>query len=65
MQRYHVQSNWEGSGWKDEHELGYVNLTHALDLFNSRVSDHIWVQTGRRKWRIVKRTITEDVIRED
>ena len=52
--RYWIQSDGWDDGWADE--FGFPDEVAALDYYRGIIADPIWLDRGKRRWRVVERT---------
>ena len=58
--KYWIQSNNSGEGWRDEF---FFDDQHKAQKYYARViNDAIWLNSGKRQWRLIERTTFETVL---
>ncbi len=59
---YVVQNRWLDKPWLDHDE--FDDLAKAKAMFAERKADPIWSGEGKRKWRLVRRTVVNELVED-
>lgn len=54
MKRFWVQDN-NGQGWVDS--FGFETKQEAIDWYEKLIADPIWLNEGKRRWRVIERNV--------